>query len=85
MRFSAAVSDLEDLELDRFPALPLMRRAYELRLNVTVYDAAYIALAERLGCRLLTADRRLECTGRSVRSRGRQPTGVTRGRPLVSA
>ena len=33
-----------------------MRRAYELRANVTTYDAAYVALAEVLGCELQTAD-----------------------------
>lgn len=58
-RFASAVEDLEDLELERFPALPLMRRAYELRANVTAYDASYVALAENLACSLLTADRRL--------------------------
>ncbi|MCU1345940.1 MAG: hypothetical protein JWL70_2206, partial [Acidimicrobiia bacterium] len=58
-RFSAAVNDLEDLELDRYPTLPLMRRAYQLRANVTAYDSAYVALAERLRCPLLTGDRRL--------------------------
>jgi predicted nucleic acid-binding protein len=58
-RFPAAVADLEDIDVDRFPTLPFMRRAYELRGNVTPYDAAYIALAETLGCELLTADRRL--------------------------
>ena len=58
-RFAAAIDDLEDLELDRYPALPLMRRAYELRANVTAYDASYIALAELLDCQLLTGDRRL--------------------------
>lgn len=58
-RFATAIQDLGDLELDRYPALPLMRRAYELRANVTVYDAAYIALAELLDCALLTGDRRL--------------------------
>ena len=36
-----------------------MRRAYELRANVTASDAAYIALAEILGCELLTGDQRL--------------------------
>ena len=36
-----------------------MRRAYELRANVTAYDATYVALAEGLGCELLTGDRRL--------------------------
>jgi predicted nucleic acid-binding protein len=58
-RFGVAIGDLEDLELDRYPSLPLMRRAYELRANVTAYDAAYVALAEVLGCELLTGDRRL--------------------------
>lgn len=58
-RFSEAISDLEDLDLTRYPTLPLMRRALELRSNVTSYDAAYVALAERLGCSLLTADHRL--------------------------
>jgi predicted nucleic acid-binding protein len=58
-RFVAAVEDLEQLEIDRYPALRFMRRAYELRPNVTVYDAAYVALAETLACELLTADQRL--------------------------
>lgn len=58
-RFAAAVDDLGQLDLDRYPTLPFMRRAYELRANVTAYDSAYVALAETLGCELLTADRRL--------------------------
>ena len=58
-RFSAAVGDLEDMDIDRYPALPLMRRAFELRSNVTAYDACYVALAEVLGCELLTGDQRL--------------------------
>ena len=58
-RFSEAIDDLEDLELARYPALPLMRRAFELRSNVTAHDAAYVALAERLRCALLTSDQRL--------------------------
>jgi predicted nucleic acid-binding protein len=58
-RFSAAVDDLADLAMVRMPTLPLMRRAYELRANVTPYDATYVALAEHLGWRLLTADGRL--------------------------
>jgi predicted nucleic acid-binding protein len=36
-----------------------MRRAFELSANVTAYDSAYVALAEELGCDLLTADQRL--------------------------
>jgi predicted nucleic acid-binding protein len=58
-RFAVAIEDLEDLDLDRYPTLPLMRRAYELRANLTAYDAAYVALAELLGCGLLTGDGRL--------------------------
>lgn len=58
-RFSAAVADLEQLDLDRYPTLAFMRRAYQLRANVTAYDSAYVALAEALSCELLTADRRL--------------------------
>ncbi len=58
-RFAAAVDDLADLALTRYPVLPFMQRAYELRSTVTVYDAAYVALAEALDCELLTADDRL--------------------------
>jgi len=58
-RFAAAVADLELVGIDRYPTLPFMRRAYELRANVTAYDAAYVALAETLDCELLTADQRL--------------------------
>ena len=58
-RFSTAIGDLEAMALERYPTLPLMRRAYELRANVTPYDATYIALAEALQCDLLTADNRL--------------------------
>ncbi len=58
-RFSTAITDLDDLQLTRFPALPLLRRAYELRANLTAYDAAYVALAEALDCALLTGDARL--------------------------
>jgi predicted nucleic acid-binding protein len=54
-----AVDDLEAIELERYPTLPLMRRSYELRANVTAYDATYVALAEVLGCDLLTGDGRL--------------------------
>ncbi len=50
-----------------------MRRAYELRANVTAYDASYVALAEALDCELLTGDERLanstgpRCTIRLLR------------------
>jgi predicted nucleic acid-binding protein len=43
----------------RLPTGPTMIRAFELRANVTPYDAAYVALAESLGYTLVTADARL--------------------------
>jgi predicted nucleic acid-binding protein len=58
-RFRSAIEDLLALPLARFPVGPLMRRAYELRANVTAYDAGYIALAEGLACPLITGDTRL--------------------------
>ncbi|WP_019877466.1 type II toxin-antitoxin system VapC family toxin [Sporichthya polymorpha] len=41
------------------PLGPFVHRAWELRHTLTVYDAAYVALAESLGCELLTCDRKL--------------------------
>jgi predicted nucleic acid-binding protein len=58
-RFAAAVADLMDLPLERYPALPFTPRVYELRANLSAYDAVYVGLAEHLDCSLLTADRRL--------------------------
>lgn len=58
-RFATAVDDLVAIPADRYPVLPFMPRAYELRANVSAYDATYIALAEQLDCALVTADRRL--------------------------
>lgn len=58
-RADQALADLDALRLDRVPHRPLLRRCWELRHNVTVYDAAYIALAEILDATLVTADRRL--------------------------
>jgi len=58
-RFATAVGDLEAIAVDRYPTLPLMRRAYDLRANVPPYDATYVVLAEALGCELLTGDQRL--------------------------
>lgn len=58
-RYRSAIDDLLALPLIRFPTGPLMVRAYELRANVTAYDASYVALAEGLACTLVTADTRL--------------------------
>ena len=58
-RADQALADLDALRLDRVLHRPLLRRCWELRHNVTVYDAAYIALAEIVDAPLVTADRRL--------------------------
>jgi len=55
----AAIEDLLALPIVVYPALPLLRRVWELRPNVTAYDGCYVALAEAVGSSLLTADRRL--------------------------
>ena len=58
-RAEFALTDLLDLPLERVAHRPLARRCWELRDNVTVYDAAYVAAAEALEASLLTSDRRL--------------------------
>ena len=55
-RSSQALADLAALPLKRVSHLPLLPRVWELRENLTAYDAAYVALAETLGALLLTAD-----------------------------
>jgi predicted nucleic acid-binding protein len=44
------------MPLERHPHWPFLARIWELRRNVTAYDAAYLALAEALGAPLLTCD-----------------------------
>lgn len=54
-----ALSSLRRLRLRRYPHEPLLGRIWELRDNLTVSDAAYVALSEHLGVPLLTSDLRL--------------------------
>lgn len=54
-----ALRHLAVLPIVRMPHEPLLERCWELRQNLTVYDASYVALAETTGARLLTSDRRL--------------------------
>jgi predicted nucleic acid-binding protein len=58
-RVLLALTDLRALPIHRAPHLPLVSRCWELRENLTVYDAAYVALAELLQVDLLTGDGRL--------------------------
>jgi len=58
-RAGLALDDLAALPARRAPHRPLLARCWELRDNLTIYDAAYVALAEAMNATLLTADRRL--------------------------
>ncbi|MFL5897359.1 MAG: type II toxin-antitoxin system VapC family toxin [Solirubrobacterales bacterium] len=55
-----ALTDLAALPLRRVPHLPLLGRVWELRDNLSAYDASYVALAEALDTVLVTADGRIE-------------------------
>lgn len=57
--FEKAVATLARFEFDVWPTPPLLPRIVELAANASVYDAAYLALAEELGCALVTADGKL--------------------------
>jgi predicted nucleic acid-binding protein len=58
-RAAQALDDLADFPLLRYPHDLLLARVWELRDNLTAYDAVYIALAETLGAALVTRDARL--------------------------
>jgi predicted nucleic acid-binding protein len=58
-RAELALADLIDLPLQRAPHAELLTRCWELKVNLTMYDAAYVALAEALDSDLVTADARL--------------------------
>ena len=54
-----AVADLIDFPMRRYAHDPLLSRVWDLRDNMTAYDAVYVALAEALDAPLITRDRRL--------------------------
>ena len=58
-RGRAALADLADFPLHRYPHEFLLPRVWDLRNNLTAYDAVYVALAEALNAPLLTRDQRL--------------------------
>lgn len=59
-RSAQALADLASLPLRRVSHLPLLGRVWELRDNLTAYDASYVALAEVLDAVLVTADGRIK-------------------------
>ena len=56
---NSAHNDLLDLDVELFPFAPFAVRVWELRKNLTSYDAWYVALAEALEIPLSTLDRKL--------------------------
>ena len=66
LRAIEALSDLVDLPIKRTSHLGLVQRAFEVRSNMSFYDALYVALAERLEMPLLTFDARLQRAARST-------------------
>lgn len=62
-----ALDDLRALDLYRHAHEPLLGRIWELRHNVSAYDAVYLALAEALDALLLTCDGRLARAAGSAR------------------
>lgn len=54
-----AHADLLDLAIEHWPYELLAARAWQLRRNLSVYDAGYVALAELTGAILVTLDRRI--------------------------
>jgi predicted nucleic acid-binding protein len=58
-RATDALSDFAELTIVRYPHEPLNDRVWELRHNLTAYDATFVALAEALDAPLITCDGRL--------------------------
>jgi predicted nucleic acid-binding protein len=58
-RADHALQDLLSLRLTRYPHFIFLPHIWQLRNNLSAYDAAYVALADKLGATLITRDARL--------------------------
>ena len=66
-RAEDATQDLADLRVTRYPHFVFLSRIWQLRHNLSAYDAAYVVLAENLSATLVTRDARLaSASGRTV-------------------
>ena len=59
-----ARNTLGRMKFSLYPFTPFTERIWDIRQNLTCYDAWYVALAETLGCPLATLDRRMSRAGR---------------------
>ena len=64
---STAIEDLRSLDLQRHAHEPLLERVWELRQNLSAYDAVYVALAEVLDTTVVTCDGRLARAPRAAK------------------
>ena len=67
-RADQAIQDLLDLRVTRYPHFVFLPHIWRLRDNFSAYDAAYVALTERLGATLVTRDARLASASARVAS-----------------
>ena len=58
-RCAEALEDWRAFRVHRYPHEAMLNRVWDLRANLTAYDAAYVALAEALEAPVLTCDARL--------------------------
>lgn len=58
-RAAEAIEDLAALRITRYAPVLLLQRIWQLRQNLSAYDAAYVALAEKLHAPLITRDQRI--------------------------
>ena len=67
-RAGEALQDLSDLRINRYPHDLLLPRIWQLRQNLSAYDAAHVALAEILSAPLITREARIgSASGHSAR------------------
>lgn len=65
-RAGQAIDDLLNLRVTRYPHFLFLPDIWRLRHNLSAYDAAYVALTEKLGATLITRDARLAAAVRGV-------------------
>lgn len=61
-RAQECVDDLKAFRVNRYPTFPFLQRVWNLRHNLTPFDASYIVLAEALNAPLVTVDPKLAKT-----------------------